>query len=580
MARVGVNINVNDLSESGLRSLRANIERVDRQIRGAGGRINVTLNDRDTVEGADRIQRAIREIPNHVRVRVRINESGESDSQIMRGIRRALGPAEGMVSGMLQDGVGQGLLDGFRNAAKNPAVLAAFGMVIETTISLLAAAMAGAMVLAFGGAFVALGVILAIQNQKVGHAWNVTIKGIKKQWAEASHALDPMVMHAIGLIEKLSGSFLPHWKSAMEQASGPLQSFLDKVAEGITDFGKRAFAPMMDGFDALLLAFGPAFDDFMQGLGDAFGALGRTVFTHSGEIAMALKGVLGLITALVDVINFFAQAWVVSLRIVHDAIGSMEIALGGLLDAIMYLAWHAVDGFDIAFGWIPGLGGKLDAAKAAMKSWADDVTSKLYTMGQKSFEWGAKMDRANAKRVLQVDIAGWTSKLADARAKLKKTTSQKARAKLTADISDLTRKIASARQKLRNLNGATATTYVQLFRKATSADKNADGVPDSIARRTGGVVGMATGGLARASMAARGVLVGEDGPEILRGVPAGARVIPAGQTRSMMAGGGGGAEPFGITIMLGDNKIADLLVDPLRKSVQKRGGVQAAFGKL
>jgi hypothetical protein len=573
VARVGVNINVNDLSESGLRSLRENIRRVDAQIRGAGGRINVTLNDRDTVEGADRIQRALREIPNHVRVRVRISESGESSSQTRRGIMRVFGPIQGMVSGILSDGVGQGLLEGFTNAAKNPAVLAAFVLIIESTVALVGAALAGVLVFAFGAAFVGLGGFLASKSKEVKKHWKSAADDIKSAWKNAGGAMEPVVNHGIDLLTKLSNAFLPHFKEAMANSAAPVQSFLDSVAKSIIDFGKRAFDPMMEGFNALLLAFGPAFDDFMKGLGDSFGALGRTVSSHSGEIAMALKGILGLITTLVDVINFFAQAWVVSLRIIHTAIGSIEIALGGLLDGIMYLAIKAVEGFDLAFGWIPGLGGKLDAAKASMQSWADDVTNKLYTMGVASLTWGQRMDVANKKRKLQVDITGWTTKLAEARAKLKKTTDQKARAKLTADISDLTSKIAAAKQKLRNLNGATATTYVQLFRKATSADRNADGVPDSIARRTGGVVGMATGGLARASMAARGVLVGEAGPEILHGVPAGSRVTPAGRTRSLMGQGGGGGGTYNINVVLDGKVIAKATFDPWREEVRNRGGI-------
>jgi hypothetical protein len=575
VARVGVNINVNDLSESGLRSLRENIRRVDAQIRGAGGRINVTLNDRDTVEGADRIQRAIREIPNHVRVRVRISESGGDSNRTVRGIRRVFAPVQGLVSGMLEDGVGQGLLEGFKNAAKNPAVLAAFVLIIESTVALVGAALAGVLVFAFGAAFVGLGGFLASKSKEVKKHWKSAADDIKSAWKNAGGAMEPVVNHGIDLLTKLSNAFLPHFKEAMANSAAPVQSFLDSVAKGIIDFGKRAFDPMMEGFNALLLAFGPAFDDFMRGLGDSFGALGRTVSSHSGEIAMALKGILGLITTLIDVINFFAQAWVVSLRIIHTAIGSVEIALAGLLDGITYVIARSLDqAADMAHAFgLDALGDRLDTARDKVTAWADDATNKLYALGQKSLEWGAKMDVANKKRKLQVDITGWTTKLAEARAKLKKTTGQKARAKLTADISNLSSKIAQAKQKLRSLNGATATTYVQLFRKATSADRNADGVPDSIARRTGGVVGMATGGLARASMAARGVLVGEAGPEILHGVPAGSRVTPAGRTRSLMGQGGGGGGTYNINVVLDGKVIAKATFDPWREEVRNRGGI-------
>lgn len=90
----------------------------------------------------------------------------------------------------------------------------------------------------------------------------------------------------------------------------------------------------------------------------------------------------------------------------------------------------------------------------------------------------------------------------------------------------------------------------------------------------GGIVGAAAGGGPRSNQ----VMVGEQGPEIVD-LPTGSRVRSNADSRAMM-GRGGAMSPFVITIKLGDNKIADLLIDPMRKSVQNRGGVQAAFGKL
>jgi hypothetical protein len=47
----------------------------------------------------------------------------------------------------------------------------------------------------------------------------------------------------------------------------------------------------------------------------------------------------------------------------------------------------------------------------------------------------------------------------------------------------------------------------------------------------------------------------------------------------MGQGGGSAMQPFVLQVVLGE-KTMDFVIDPLRKSVQKRGGVQAALGKL
>jgi hypothetical protein len=74
-------------------------------------------------------------------------------------------------------------------------------------------------------------------------------------------------------------------------------------------------------------------------------------------------------------------------------------------------------------------------------------------------------------------------------------------------------------------------------------------------------------------------LVGEQGPELVN-LPAGSHVRSNSDSRRIGAGGGGGMEPFVILIDVGGDRLAEVLVDPLRRVVSRRGGVQATFGKL
>jgi len=99
----------------------------------------------------------------------------------------------------------------------------------------------------------------------------------------------------------------------------------------------------------------------------------------------------------------------------------------------------------------------------------------------------------------------------------------------------------------------------------------------ALKRATGGPIGAvatAASGGARGSM----TLVGEQGPELVR-LPFGSMVKPAGQTRSMLGGGGGPARVV-LEINSGGSRMDDLLVEVLRKAVRARGGdVQVALGR-
>jgi hypothetical protein len=68
-------------------------------------------------------------------------------------------------------------------------------------------------------------------------------------------------------------------------------------------------------------------------------------------------------------------------------------------------------------------------------------------------------------------------------------------------------------------------------------------------------------------------LVGEEGPELAR-LPVGSRVVPHAATRNML----GDNRPFVVNIDVAGRRLAQVLVDPLRREVRALGGVEAAFG--
>jgi len=121
--------------------------------------------------------------------------------------------------------------------------------------------------------------------------------------------------------------------------------------------------------------------------------------------------------------------------------------------------------------------------------------------------------------------------------------------------------------RIRNLVGKTVSIGVNFF-------KNAGGkLASALGFAHGGYVGAAASGGPRSNS----VLVGERGPELVDLAP-GSRVRSNDSTRTLMGQRGSGG-PLHVTINLGGQNIGEILIDPLKRSIRKRGGtVQTVLG--
>ena len=613
--RVSVGINVNDNSRRALAQLRSSMQRTSRDIRRSGGTVDFRVNVRPGTSRAElrRIQRSLRGMPVTINtrldpppvrtVRQRITRAlagfratintrlNAPPGAARRALLRRLGqlftvpvrlafrggrgvlrgifrPLAAFIGGILNDGIGQGILGAFRSAG--PAGVAVLAGAIIAGISLIGAALAATLVFAFGAAFVGLAAYIAVESGRVTKQWDATLKRLAEKFKGAAEPIIPVIEHAIELMEKLGNSFAPHFKQAIAEAAPSVTVFLDSVAEGIKKFGKRAFGPMMKGFDAFLLAFGPEFESFMEGLGDAFGNLGRTASRHSGEIAIALRMVLGLITTLVDIVNFFANAWAMALRGIHYGLGLLLDALARVVQGFFWMVDKILGGLE-SISSVIGLDGPIRRAKDNMRALADDTVGKLQRMAQGSKDWGLNMDRANKTRRLQVDITSLQAKLKQARQDLANTANKKAKAKVQANIDQLNNALNRARDKLAALNGYTVQTYVDTWHR----NKGYGGNSVTGGRATGGVIGAAATGGVRRNM----TLVGEQGPELVD-LPGGSRVRSNSDSRRLAGSGGGGGGPAVIRIEAGRDDISQMLLKILRSAIRVQGGnVQIVLGK-
>lgn len=477
-----------------------------------------------------------------------------------------------VMGGILSDGIGQGIVQGFQSGGL--AGKAVFAVILAGILSWLGAALGGLLVTVLGGAFVTVGGIAAFQSEKIQSKWKSVLGSLKKDFAQVGEPMIPVLDRALSKLEDLSGRVAPKFAEALKKATPATNRFIDKLFEGFERLGRNAFKPIMDAWDVFAPVFGEVFSDFLNDVGKHLGEMANLVRDHSYEIETALRMVFGVISGLIKVVNWLMEAWIWAMGSMGDATGFlMKYAIAPLVQGILEAFYQILAGADWAFGWIPGIGDKLEAAKESFGAWKDKVVDGLYATAEAAYGFDEAMERVNRVRKLKADISSWKSQLTEAKRKLKDTVGTKAEAKVRANIRDLERKIASAKRQLESMNGRTATSYVYTVYqdRYTSLDQR----QRRHGLRTGGVVGTAATGGVRNNM----TLVGEDGPELVD-LPGGSRVRSNPDTRRIMGGGMGGGQTVRLMIDAGPSETSRLLLKLLRNAIRVEGGdVELVLGR-
>lgn len=488
-------------------------------------------------------------------------------------LRRVGNGVRNFFTGLLSDGVGQALA----GLMRNPIVAAAIVAALVGIVTIIGSAIAGALVAAFGFGIAGMAAALLFQSEKVKKDWSKTFEFLKKEFGEAAKPFLPVLERARVIFRNLGKDFAPHFEAALTRLEPAFQKLLGALDSGIREFGKRAWEPLVESFRVFSEALGPELRQFFINLGDAFAELADTVKKHPTEIAMAFGIVLNVLVLLIKTVNFLANAWVSSLRVMSYAIGVVASGFAFFFRGVM-------DALDKIMGGIIMLAdtlglpvGKLKEQREAFQNWRDDVFHKLNDAGHKARDFGKTLDEMNRVRRLEADISSWQAKIAQAKASLKSVPKSK-RSAIQANINDLSAKVRMAKAQLAQLRNK--TVYVSLNVADASLNRAHRLSNGLIGRAMGGITGAATGGIR-----GRATLVGEHGPEIVN-LPPGSHVRSNNASRQMLqngggSGGGGGSAPIVVQLVLDGRVLAEQLVEPNRYLIRTRGGgnVQRFLGQ-
>ncbi|MGP4048785.1 hypothetical protein [Streptomyces sp. 2A115] len=338
---------------------------------------------------------------------------------------------------------------------------------------------------------------------------NSLLPAIGRFSGEVARALGPVLGELFTSMGVTGAGVLDTLGRAVKGLS-PIFKDLGYGVKSVTQLMQIIGPTVKDTAGAIVGALLPSFSEIDKARGP-LQRLSASIQNNKGAIQeFARQGAEGFLTLV--------QAGVTHLptliKVFRLVTGSMVTALGGVLHAAA-----------VAFGWIPGIGGKLKSADKKFQSFKDSYISGLQAAEEKASQFAASTVPKLAAGKLKLNINNWESQITTAKAKLKTVPPEK-RAALKAKIDDLREKVRQAKDELASLRNRTVTITTV---RRTIAQNNTSGRPG---QGEGGVSKYAAGGTPKAGELA---MVGEQGPELVVFGQA-ARVFDAGKTKSMLSG--------------------------------------------
>lgn len=329
----------------------------------------------------------------------------------------------------------------------------------------------------------------------------------------------------------------------LTDASKPLVPVLThalKVAQGLVkDFGpilKDAFSVVaphlqtfIDNLAEALRKLEPAIKPIVEAFGTILDELGPELIPFFEDLAESLTGLAEEFKKQETAKNF------------ADVIGLLLKAIPPAVDLITFLTRvfnNQVKAVQKLIEWVKSLIGWIKSIP--------NRTVRLAQRGADAVRRAARLVRDALNRILgkkNVDIA-------------------------IRGVTGAIRRIRDLISWIGKIVGKTVSISVNFLKGAGSAIGNFLGFAH------GGIVGAAGGG-ARSNL----TLVGENGPELVDLAP-GSRVRSNADSRRLAASSGGGGGIMHITLQIGERRLGELLIDPIRSVVTTRGGnVQAVLGR-
>lgn len=280
----------------------------------------------------------------------------------------------------------------------------------------LGAAVDASIMTVLGGGAIAIGVVGALKDPRIKTA----IKGVK---TELGHMLDDFSANFKGPLE----NFLASPNKSKTGGKTGLQGILDQIKPQVDSLGKTMGEAtdkllnqgltglLQNALPGILRAMQSAkpfidtLSDKMPGIGKAIGKFFDIISNNSAGAQLFLSDFLNLLEKIIPMIGAIIGGF-----------SNMYLSIREFFAKLRVAGWEWASGFleaaDAAFGWIPGLGGKLDAAKKKVHKFANDANKDLKNIHDVDVEvrfhavWGNIWSQVGKLLALKAQAGGGKSK--------------------------------------------------------------------------------------------------------------------------------------------------------------------------
>lgn len=298
----------------------------------------------------------------------------------------------GTISSVVSSGVGsikesfssvfQGGLKGALSSGPIGAViLAGLAAAVAAVAAPIGALIAGALVLGFGAAFLGLGAVILLQNEKIKEQVFKSWAPIKETLTRAFEPLVPILQFLGKTLSGVAKQFEPIIKQAIQLSSGPLKGFIKELGKAFLEL-KPAIAPMMEAFSAIIKSLGPMLRDVFKDIAQSLIGLAKSVVENREFIAGMFKLLLQLIPRVIDIIRILTDVFGAMIRFIQGQIPRAVSAFNtmrGAFNSVVNFAKTAVDGvkrwFNDMVSFVTGLPGRIAGAVSNMFSGVTNAAS-------------------------------------------------------------------------------------------------------------------------------------------------------------------------------------------------------------
>lgn len=316
------------------------------------------------------------------------HEIDKVDRKVKRaGRAAATSVGEGMFSGV------KDALQGLPAQVKGAAIVAAVAIGVAMAPALGAALTAGVL-LAVGGGVLAAGIIAAAKSPQVAAAWAKFGERAKSAFADFGKPFEEPVARAASTfaasLERMAPTLKDMGKSIapiIDKLAPALASMAEKMLPGIQKALEES-KPLFDKLAEHLPKIGKAFSDFFENIGG--GSEGAKVF--------------------LEIFFRNIEFWVPKLG---SFLGGLSTAFLKVFEAIRFLVRRGLEflgmfigGAAKAFGWIPGIGPKLQAANEEFKNFAKKVNAALDSIDDETVIIDVKIRGLSKKGIRVAGLTG------------------------------------------------------------------------------------------------------------------------------------------------------------------------------